>query len=204
MGEVLEFRLPQPGSEEWESRCESLERMLYKDGVSRSRAARMLDADFRQLAKDLAVEAMVRARRRGLQGFDSSKGDLGLWLFYQARKLLRSELRAELRRSKIVRILCEEAHAEIRSEAAPADRVCDRETLERALEKLPAGQRQALELYYFSDLSTPEVAKVTGKDAEAVSSLLRRARDNLRKALDGQSRRRPGRPRGSGRPKGES
>ncbi|MBI3445045.1 MAG: RNA polymerase sigma factor [Magnetospirillum sp.] len=52
-----------------------------------------------------------------------------------------------------------------------------------AMSEMPARQRQALSLYYFSDLSAPEAAKVLSLSITAMEALLLRGKRNLKGAL---------------------
>ena len=62
-------------------------------------------------------------------------------------------------------------------------RVLDRETLEPALARLTAEQRQTVELRFFAGLSVAETAARMGRSDEAVKKLQARALANLRRAL---------------------
>ena len=62
-------------------------------------------------------------------------------------------------------------------------RVLDRETLEPALARLTAEQRQTVELRFLEGLSVAETAARMGRSDEAVKKLQARALANLRRAL---------------------
>lgn len=55
----------------------------------------------------------------------------------------------------------------------------------KALETLPAPQREAVLLYYVEDLPIEEVVRMTGRPANTIKSDLHRARAALRQALAG-------------------
>lgn len=59
--------------------------------------------------------------------------------------------------------------------------------LREAQQKLPEQQRVAVALYYFEGLSAAGVADVMNTSVGAVESLLKRARQNLRRSLKGMS-----------------
>jgi RNA polymerase sigma-70 factor (ECF subfamily) len=61
--------------------------------------------------------------------------------------------------------------------------VLDRQTLEPALARLTAEQRQAVELRFLQGLSVAETAATMGRSEEAVKKLQARALVNLRRAL---------------------
>lgn len=58
------------------------------------------------------------------------------------------------------------------------------DTLWRAVEQLPREQREAVVLFYYEDLTTEEIARVTGASPGAVRTRLSRARDKLRNLLE--------------------
>ena len=60
------------------------------------------------------------------------------------------------------------------------------ETVRRAVEKLPDNQRMAILLHRFEEMSYAEVATVMKISHKAVKSLLFRARENLRRCLEGR------------------
>jgi RNA polymerase sigma factor (sigma-70 family) len=57
----------------------------------------------------------------------------------------------------------------------------------RALGRLPAIHRQVLVLKYLDELSVSEIADELGRSPVQIQSLLQRARDGLRRAMDGGS-----------------
>jgi RNA polymerase sigma factor (sigma-70 family) len=59
----------------------------------------------------------------------------------------------------------------------------DERLLSLALQQIPVDQQIALELTYWENLSAPEIAIVLGIPENTVYSRLRRAKENLRKAL---------------------
>jgi RNA polymerase sigma-70 factor, ECF subfamily len=61
-------------------------------------------------------------------------------------------------------------------------------TLRKALERLPANQRQALTLYYFEDFDVAKIGAIMTCSEQAVRSLLKRGRHALRAHLQKQKR----------------
>jgi len=59
----------------------------------------------------------------------------------------------------------------------------ERQHLKQALEKLPAEQREAVVLRYFSELTVPEIAAVTGQREGTIKSRLSRALSHLSEIL---------------------
>ena len=65
-----------------------------------------------------------------------------------------------------------------------AERRETRDRVRRAIAELPDQQRAALVLSRFQDQSCREIADALGTTVDAVKSLLFRARENLRRALE--------------------
>lgn len=57
--------------------------------------------------------------------------------------------------------------------------------LYRAIGQLPKEQNEAITLFYFENVSIRSICEIMGKKEAAVKVLLYRARENLRKLLDG-------------------
>ncbi len=66
-----------------------------------------------------------------------------------------------------------------------------RVAVRQALAMLPSGHRQVLLLKYVQGLSVDEIAVATGRSFKSVESLLSRAREGLRVALEPETRRAP-------------
>jgi RNA polymerase sigma-70 factor, ECF subfamily len=66
--------------------------------------------------------------------------------------------------------------------------VLDRQTLEPALARLTAEQRQAVELRFLQGMSVAETSAAMKRSEEAVKKLQARALANLRRALTEQTR----------------
>ena len=98
------------------------------------------------------------------------------WLIRVAVNQCKSTLRSTwLRRTVPLEELREEP-------AVPGPQVDD--TLWRAIQRLPREQREAVVLFYYEDLTTEEIARVTGASPGAVRTRLSRARDHLRSLLE--------------------
>ena len=67
------------------------------------------------------------------------------------------------------------------------DEVDRRDEIVRALGRLPAVHRQVLVMKYLDELSVSQIAAELGRSPVQVQSLLQRARDGLRRALQGDS-----------------
>ena len=63
----------------------------------------------------------------------------------------------------------------------------EQEDLMKTLNKMPAEQREILILRYFSDLTVPEIAAVTGQHEGTIKSRLSRTLEHLREALGNEA-----------------
>jgi len=63
------------------------------------------------------------------------------------------------------------------------DRAVDAQELHRAIAELPDMQRQVLQLRYFSEMSSAEIARQVGKNEQSVWALTHRALKNLKRAM---------------------
>jgi RNA polymerase sigma-70 factor (ECF subfamily) len=115
---------------------------------------------------------------RSATGF---RGDATLttWLCAIARRRLaryyEGERRRQLAQSGLVEIGAEEA----------VEATERRDEVIRALGRLPALHRQVLVLKYLDDNSVEEIADELGRTRVQVQSLLQRARDGLRREMEG-------------------
>ncbi|WP_231848848.1 RNA polymerase sigma factor [Paramagnetospirillum magneticum] len=101
--------------------------------------------------------------------------------------LYRVVLNASLDRLRRARFVAEE-EADEPVDPAPGglDRVVARQRerlVSTAMAEMPARQREALSLYYFSDLTAPEAARVLDLSLSAMEALLVRGKRSLRTAL---------------------
>jgi RNA polymerase sigma-70 factor, ECF subfamily len=119
--------------------------------------------------------------------YDPSVGPLVTYLIVLARRraidLIRSELRRLARQERHHRLTPEEQHL------TPGDAVAAADTanaVRAAVQLLPDGQRQVVELAYFRGLSYREVALATGIPEGTAKSRLRLALAKLETVLDRQ------------------
>ena len=103
------------------------------------------------------------------------------WLMTIAYNLKREHFRRKKRRP--------EAPLEYEPEAAPEsrhplERKADRERLRAALETVPEGQREVIEMHWFEDISFPDVAQMLGLSVSAVKVRAHRGYKQLRRALE--------------------
>lgn len=67
------------------------------------------------------------------------------------------------------------------------DRAVDAQELHRAIAALPATQREVLQLRYFSEMSSAEIARQVGKNEQSVWALTHRALKNLKRSMHAQA-----------------
>ncbi|MGE5267796.1 MAG: sigma-70 family RNA polymerase sigma factor [Deltaproteobacteria bacterium] len=130
-------------------------------------------------AEDLAQEALLRLWRLG-GSLDVGPGGVGPWLKKVVSNLAIDRLRV---RGRL------DVTDDLPEQPQPADqlRSLERQELaervEDALHRLPDRQRLALTMFHYEGLSMQEVGGMLGVSAEAVESLLARARRSMRAAL---------------------
>lgn len=142
------------------------------------RYARALVGD-RDSADDLVQDTLERAVRK----FHLWRpGDLRAWLFSIMHNVFVNQLKAR-------RISPTEEVDE--NLAAPGNPVSstDLRDIERGLAKLPAEQREVLLLVGLEEMSYEQVSRALGVPMGTVMSRLSRARDKLRRHLDGEPER---------------
>jgi RNA polymerase sigma-70 factor (ECF subfamily) len=139
--------------------------------------ARMLRDD--ELAADLTQETFVKAFRAHDTLVDPNRARA--WLYQIAGRTALDEIR----RRKIVRFV--PWTGESRGTAASAEELVLRARvsaeLERALQRIPPRQRQALLLAELHDLTGLELAEALGVSHVAARALLTRGRESLRQSL---------------------
>lgn len=140
-------------------------------------------------AFDLAQESFLRAwRNLGSFQFESA---FSTWLFRLCSNICLDFLRAKKRRAAVSLTMTDDEGEENQLEVpdpgkTPEEAVLaaeDRELLTRALNELPADQREILTLRAIDDLSYSEIARIMNLQEGTVKSRLSRARTALRKKL---------------------
>lgn len=140
-------------------------------------------------AFDLAQESFLRAwRNLGSFQFESA---FSTWLFRLCSNICLDFLRAKKRRAAVSLTMTDDEGEENQLEVpdpgkTPEEAVFaaeDRELLTRALNELPADQREILTLRAIDDLSYSEIARILNLQEGTVKSRLSRARTALRKKL---------------------
>lgn len=143
-------------------------------------------------AEDLAQEAFLRVYR--VRKKYRPRAKFSTWLFTIANNLALNALRSR-QRKPVVRLDLRDsgplgprpAEQLVRDrDHPPGERLQQQElagVIGQALEGLNERQRAAVVLNKFEDMNYAEIAEVMGLTTKAVKSLLSRARDNLRVAL---------------------
>lgn len=148
-------------------------------------AARLLSGD-RAEAEDVAQEAMLRLWRIAGE-WRQGEARVATWLYRVTTNLCTDRLRSRQRRriSADVADLPDLADgaASVTAQMMQADRM---QALERALDRLPERQRQAVVLRHIEGLGNPEIAAIMDMSVEAVESLTARGKRALAAALAGQ------------------
>lgn len=130
----------------------------------------------RSLAEDLVQEAFFRA-------FTAAPADMTSFRAWLMRVLRNLSIDHARRRSR----LTDAPPPERTDPATPETDLLRREdirALYKAMEALPADDREVLSLYYFAQVPTPEIASVLGVAPGAVRVRLHRARARLRQRME--------------------
>jgi RNA polymerase sigma-70 factor (ECF subfamily) len=136
------------------------------------------DAD---AADDAAQDTLVRAWR-DLPGLrDPDRFDA--WLHRVMVRACGDQLRRRQRDRRAEAVMTAPS---TRPDAA--QRLADRDEMERALGRLSVEQRTAVVLHYYLGLSHPEIAEATGQPIGTVKSRISRALDALQAALAADAR----------------
>jgi RNA polymerase sigma factor (sigma-70 family) len=132
----------------------------------------------REVAEDLVQEAFLRAFGQ----LDTLREQAAFPGYL--RQTVLNQARAHFRRRRIER-LSVRRHALLAGSppGVPPD-VEQRDSLWRALQRLPYRQRAALVLRYYEDLSESEAAQVLGTSVSAVKALVSRGTRALRAELE--------------------
>ena len=137
-------------------------------------------ADAEEVAADVLWQAWRDASR-----FDRSRGSVGAWLMMLARSRAIDRLRSRKARERSA-----EGPGAIGQEDDPSQAIFSAERkqqVSRILAELNDGEREVLELAYFSDLSQAEIAERTGLPLGTVKTRMRTALIKLRDSLAGRA-----------------
>jgi len=138
----------------------------------------------KQIAEEVLQDLFLHLWRQAAQ-FDASRGSLAAWLMVSGRNRAISRLRG--RGSREVLEEEEGLYANTFLSAQNVEEEVSRTELRRrltdALFRLPAEQRQAVELAYFEGLTQTEIASRTGSPLGTVKTRVRTAMQSLKLIL---------------------
>ena len=171
-GDVDDLATRFPGGDEW------LLRTVYDryGGLVHRVASAVLtnDGDADDVTQAVFVDAW-RAR----QSFDPQRGSLGGWLLSIARRRCVDRLRSRQRENRDV--LAAAGQRPQPDDRADPERIIEQMVIADELARLSDGQRTVLELAFFDDLTSPQIAALTGMPLGTVKSHLRRGLAQLRR-----------------------
>ena len=127
---------------------------------------------------DDVTQAVFIDAWRSRHTFDPQLGSLGGWLMSITRRRCVDRLRVRQRENRDV--LAAAGQPPRPDAEADPDRVIERMVVADELARLSDGQRKVLELAFFDDLTTPQIAGLTGMPLGTVKSHLRRGMTQLR------------------------
>lgn len=129
------------------------------------------------IAEELLQEVFVRVWQQG-GSFRSSRGTLITWLLSITHNMSIDEVRRRNRRPQ----KAESAEPEMLLAALPDERMdvegeawlsSLRDTIQQALQQLPANQREVIELAYFQGLTQREIAETLGEPLGTIKTRMR-------------------------------
>jgi RNA polymerase sigma factor (sigma-70 family) len=131
----------------------------------------------RDAAEDVASETFTRAFAQRHR-FDTDRDDARPWLFGIATNLLRNQARSEGRQLRAYQRhgVQDRSHDDVTESNARLDAGAQTGALARALEALKAGDREALLLFAWNDMSYEDIAEALEIPVGTVRSRLNRAR----------------------------
>jgi RNA polymerase sigma-70 factor (ECF subfamily) len=139
-------------------------------------------------AEELVEETFWQAWRQAGR-FDASRGGISGWLVVIARSRaldrvrLRGWQRAAATESSDAEGAAQLAEVDVRGPLEAAEMDETRRIVRAALERLPAEQRETVEMAYFRGMSQTEIAAATGQPLGTVKTRARLALQKLREAL---------------------
>jgi len=150
--------------------------------------ARRLDGGV-EAADDIVQETLLAAWS-ALPKFDG-RSRFKTWLYGIALHKCADHARREKRRNEVTQEVGGEVAQTARDEAASGCSVEDlyvaaqlRETVQGLLARLPANQREVIEMYYYADLTLPEIAQALCRNLNTVKYQFYRAHAVVARALD--------------------
>ena len=133
------------------------------------------------LEDDVIQLTMLRVWRKS-GDFDSSRGSAIGWIAQIAHNAAIDVSRIEQRQYRNL-VASMELITEPPDPSSVVDRTCHERWVDNMLDQLPFGQREALVLYYYSDLTHIEISSMTRTPLGTVKSRIRRGLINLQKLV---------------------
>lgn len=139
----------------------------------------------RDTAEDITSETFTRAFAQRHR-FDLTRDDARPWLFGIATNLLRNQARSEVRqlRAYTRHGADDRSHDDHAASDARLDAVARTGELAAALESLKPGDREALLMFAWNDMSYEDIAEALGIPVGTVRSRLNRARRIVQEHLE--------------------
>ena len=134
----------------------------------------------RSAAEDVTASAFERAYRRQ-RTYKAARGSERAWLFGIARNAALDELRHRKRNAAMT---AEPADVDAAPAEDAADAAFQRVALRAAVATLPPRERELIALKFHAGLDNAELATVLGVSVSNAGTLLHRAVQKLRKAID--------------------
>lgn len=162
-----------------DARDEAAFAALFGHFAPRVKAFLIRSGTARGLAEECTQEVMASVWTKA-HLFDPARASVATWIFTIARNRRIDVLRRERRPEPEDLTWGPEAEPDQIDALALQQ---DSAALSRALDSLPAKQRELIEKAYFGDLSHSEIAEITGLPLGTIKSRIRLALDRLRHAL---------------------
>jgi RNA polymerase sigma factor (sigma-70 family) len=134
----------------------------------------------RGAAEDVTAQAFERAFRKQ-RSYDAKRGGQRGWLFGIARNAALDELR---RRKRTTAMAADPADVAGPAADEAAERALERAAVRAALATLKARDREVIALKFHAGLDNAELAQVLGVSPSNAGTLLHRAMNKLREAVD--------------------
>lgn len=139
----------------------------------------------REEAEDILQDVFIQVWRRA-KDFDEARGRPFTWLVTLARSRAIDRLRMLGARQRLVTGAAQEQTEEVSDALSDTLTMAKRETIQRALAKLPDEQRSALMLAYFDGLTQSEIASKLNTPLGTVKTRMRTGMQKLRALLEPQ------------------
>jgi RNA polymerase sigma-70 factor (ECF subfamily) len=142
----------------------------------------------RDHAEDITSETFTRAFAQR-QRFDTTRDDARPWLFGIATNLLRNQARSEVRQLRAYSRhgADDRSHDDHAASDARLDADAQSAALASALESLKPGDREALTLFAWNDMSYEDIAETLDIPVGTVRSRLNRARRQVQQHLGSEA-----------------